>query len=503
MPSPFFAAPKAYSAQTMLLSLALAASGLLLTGCGNNNPTTRTNSDDLVSSPNTTATFLLTLQSPVHLTNVQARVIDTTTNRVLHEQIISNDDQLLIDLKKVDVPSRRLLYVELRPASVGQSSYYDPILDSSAAFNAPLRALIQSTDNPQTITVDPYTEIAFQRAQIRSGWLANRNDLSQLGMINASAVTAANSEVSAVFSVRNVSLTEGLSSREDLQKLTFSTNRSTTLNYFRFALGHIQHYVRDQGNTSAPYLAFSQKAAIDMLDGDLDGMTLYGFGDQTAIFLKNPLVQPIINTDPDRNQHPLLAIDQLSARSTYNIAVGEAIKQLFNPLFTNGSPEFLLINSYDYLNMTLAPVPNAPKLFGLHSPGAGNYTRAFGLATNQTVKNYLNADDTGLVSDIEQLAGIYKNPQGCQLDVRPNGRVILSQGTQRFEADIDRNFNDSVSRSSVDSQEYLINITTPSDSTPSFLQIRTDGANVLSAQNGRSLLDLPDQLSQVDLSCNF
>lgn len=502
MPSPFFVATKAYSAQTMLLSIALAVSGLLLTGCGGNNPTTRVTSDDLVSIPDT-STFGLTLQSPVRLTNVQARVIDTLTNRVLHEQLIINDDQLLINLKKIDVPYAGLVYVELRPALMGRSSYYDPILDNEATFNTPLRTLfkINAGSGSHNIIIDPYSEITFQRAQIRAGWLANRNDLSLLGLINISALNAANSEMNAVFGVRsNTQLSQGLNSREDIQKLTINSN---TLSYLRFALGHIQHYVREKGSNTAPYLAFSQKAAIDMLDGDLDGMTLHGFGDQADIFLSDPLAQPIINTDPERNQHSLLAADQAPSRSSYNVAVGEAIQQFFNPLFTNDSAEFALIKDYDYLNMTLRPVASAPKLFGLHSPGAGNYTRAFGLTNNQTVKNYLNADDTGLVSDIEQLAGIYQNPQGCQLEVRPNGRVILSQGTQRFEAAIDRNFNDSVSRSSVSSQNYLINITTPSDITPSFLQIRTDGSDILSAQNGRSLLDLPDQLSQVDLSCNF
>lgn len=504
MPSPFFTASKPYSASPLLLSVALATSGLLLTGCGGSNPTTRTNSTDLVSTPST-ATFTLTLQSPVRLTNVEARVIDAMSGRVLHQSVIANDHRVLVDIKRADVPAQRLLYVELRPAALNQSSYYDPILDSNRApFNTPLRTIVQSNTNSRTVVIDPYSEIAFQRAQIRSGWLTNRNDLSQLSLITLNALNAANSEVSAVFTVRSNSISQGLSSREDIQKLTVNTNQTNTLNYFRFALGHIQHYVRAQGNNSAPYLAFSQKAALDMLDGDLDGMTIHGFGDQAGIFLNTPLVEPILNIDPDRNQHPLLAVDQLPARSTYNNAVGESIKQFFNPLFDSGSAEFKLINGdYDYLNMTVRPVPSAPKLFGLHSPGAGNYTRAFGLSSGQTIKNFLNADDTGLVSDVEQIAGIYQNAQDCRLEIRPNGRVIFSQGNQRFEADIDRNFNDSMSRNSVDSQDYLINITTPSDSTPSFIQIRTEGTTIRSVQNGRSLLDTPDQLSQVDLSCEF
>lgn len=502
MPSPFFAATKPYSASPLLLSVVLAASGLLLTGCGGNTPTTRTNSDDLVSTPST-ATFTLTLQSPVQLTNVEARVIDTISGRVLYQGTISNTDKLLIDIRKADVPSQRLLYVELRPTALNQSSYYDPILDSSAPFNATLRALVQSNTNNRTVLIDPYSEIAFQRAQIRAGWLTNRTDLSQLSLINIGALNDANSEVSAVFSVRNVALTQGLSSRADIQKLNVNNNQSNNINYFRFALGHIQYYVSQQGRQTAPYLSFSQKAAIDMLDGDLDGMTLYSFGDQSQILLNDPLVQPIINTDPDRNQHAALAVDQDAARREYNLAVGESIRQFFNPLFESDTAEFRFINEYDYLNMTLRAVSTVPKLFGLHSPGAGNYTRAFGLPSNQLVKNYLNADDTGLVSDIEQISGVYQNSQNCRLEIRPNGRVVLSQGTQRFEADIDRNFNDSMSRTSVDSQAYLLNITTPSDSTPSFLQIRTDGVTILSAQNGRSLLEMPDQLSQIDLSCEF
>ena len=498
MPSPFFAASNPRLASPLLLSIVLATSGFMLIGCKGSNPTTRTTSSDLVPTPNT-STFKLTLQSPVELTNVEARVIDPISGQILHQEVIANDDQLTIELKASVLASKPLLYVELKPTGSNQSSYYDPIVDKKVPFNLPLRALVKNTTGSQKIVIDPYTEITFQRAQIRAGWLTNRSDLSQLGMINLNALNAATAEVDSVFNVRNnIVLSQGINARNDLKNLTLANNQLNILDYFRFALGHIQQYAQQQPNATSPYLIFSQKAALDMLDGDLDGLTLYGFGDRNKIFLNQPLVQPIINSDPNRNQQSLLAVDQLLARRVYNLAVGDAIKQLFNPLFVVGSAEFQLINLYDYLNLD-----SRGNRFSLRSAGAGNYTRAFGLADNQVLKNYLNADDTGLVSDIEQIAGLYQNSQGCQLELRPNGRVTLSQGTQYFTADIDRNFNDSMSRSNTASQAYLINITTPSDSTPSFLQVRTDGARILSAQSGRSLLDAPDQLAQVDLSCSF
>lgn len=504
MPSPVFAATKTDSAHHRLLGIALAVSGLMLGGCGGSNPTTRTNSPDLVSTPST-ATFRLTLQSPVRLINVEARVIDVLTGRVLHQEVITDGDRLNVDIMVRDVPSQRLIYTEFRPVALNRSRYYDPILDGEAPFTVTLRSIVQNAANNQTILIDPYTEIAFQRAQIRSGWFTNRTETSQLGLMSVNALKAANLEVGAVFNVRTINLLQGLSSRADIQELTITKNQNNVLNYFRFSLGHIQNHVRQQGGNPSPYLVFSQKAALDMLDGDLDGMTIYGFGDQSEILVNDPLVQPIVNANPERNQHILLAADQEPARRVYNLAVGDSIKHLFNPLFASGSAEFKLINEYDYLNLTVRTAIATPKSFGLHSPGAGNYTRAFGFEGTQTIKNEINADDTGLVSDIEQIAGIYQNSQGCRLEVRPNGVVVLSQGTQFFKADIDRNFNDSMSRSSASSQTYLINITTPSESTPSFLQISTEGERILSAQHGRSLLDLPsmDQLSSIDLRCDF
>lgn len=503
MPSPFFVAIKPRSARLML-SAALTAASVALLGCGANNPTTRTSSSGSNSTP-APATFQLTLQSPVRLTNVEAKVIDAVSGQIVHQSIISNDHRLNVNINRADTRSQRLLYVELRPSTLNQSSYYDPILDRDAPFNQTLRAMVSSPASNQTILIDPYSEIAFQRAQVRSGWLNNRMDITQLSLISINSLRAAQSEVAAVFNVRSVTLPQGLSSRTDLQRLNVTANQTRVLDYFRFSLGHVQYYVQQQGSVDAPYLAFSQKAAIDMLDGDLDGLTLHGFGDQDEIFLNNPLVQPIINNNPERNQHLLLAEDQLPARRTYNMGVGTTIKQFFEPLFPSGSAEFKLINDYDYLNMSTRTVPTPPRPFALHSPGAGNYTRAFGLTDGQLVKNFINADDTGLVNDIAQIAGIYQNPQGCRLAIQPNGKVMLTQGTQTAEADIDRNFGDSMSRADASSQSYLINITTPSDSTPSFLQIRTDGARVLFAQNGRSLLEMPstDQLSAVDLSCNF
>jgi len=504
MPSPFFAAIKRHPASPVLLGLALAVSGLSLSGCGGSNPTNRTNSDDLVSTP-VKDMVKLTLQSPVHLTNVEARVIDPQSGRVLHQGIIANDHRLIIELPRVDLPAQRPIYIELRPSTLNQSSYYDPIVGKTAVFGSTLRALVQSSGNTQTILIDPYTEIAFQRAQVRSGWLTNRNDISQLGLITQNSLTAATSEVGAVFTVRSTLLPYGISNENDLKKLSVVANQTNELDYFRFALGHVRHFVDKIGSNSAPYLAFSQKAALDMLDGDLDGMTLHGFGDQASILLANPLVQPIANNNPTRNQLELLAVDQATARSIYNLAVGDSIKAFFNPLFLAGSAEFRVINEYDYLNMATRFVANSSRPFGLHSTGAGNYTRAFGLTDNKVIENELNADDTGLISDIEQIAGFYQNAQGCRLEIRPNGRVVLSQGNQRFESDINRNLNDSMSRDSASSQAYLLNITTPSESTPSFLQIRTQGATVLFAQHGRSVLDNPstDQLSTVDLSCNF
>ncbi|MEC7120262.1 MAG: hypothetical protein VXW65_10215 [Pseudomonadota bacterium] len=500
MPSPFFVSVKPLVGG---IRAALITTSLLMVGCGGDGATTRT-------TPTTKPkpdekTFVLTIQSPVLLKNVEGLVVDTVTGQTIASKVLAEGHRIDFELVPSQLANRRLTYLELRPTSLNNSSYYDPITDRDAAFNQSLRALVNASGTTQSVVVDPYTEIAYQRAQIRAGWFDEQDDFSQLNKLKTAAMTAAYSEVNAVFSVRNINSVPSISSRDDLSNLLSSKTQSRAFNYFQFALGHIQHYVTQQGSIASPYLAFSQKAALDMLDGDLDGMTLRGFGDRAVDLIDRPLVkaQPILNNDPNRNNHKDLAEDQLDARSSYNPAVGDAIKGLFSPLFASTSPEFKVINDYDYLNFTAKKSNGTPRAYALHSPGAGNYTRAFGLTGSTLVKNSLNADDTGLVSDIEQLAGRYENASDCQLDIRPNGQVLLTQGTLRFENQIDRDFDDSLSRPTADSQRYLINVSTPSISMPEFIQIRTDGAQVLSARAGRSLDPLPDELSQVDLSCDF
>ncbi|HEY4713129.1 MAG TPA: hypothetical protein VIH30_02645, partial [Aquirhabdus sp.] len=77
----------------------------------------------------------------------------------------------------------------------------------------------------------------------------------------------------------------------------------------------------------------------------------------------------------------------------------------------------------------------------------------------------------------------------------------LSQGTQTYQAVVSRKFSDHLIRLAGD--HYLLNVTSADLTTPRFIQIRTIGAQVISAEVGRSSQQVPITLDITELSCTF
>jgi hypothetical protein len=92
---------------------------------------------------------------------------------------------------------------------------------------------------------------------------------------------------------------------------------------------------------------------------------------------------------------------------------------------------------------------------------------------------------------------------GCSLEIYPSGRILLTQGNNIYESTINREMGDTISRVNATTDRYLLNVVTPSDSLPSFIQVRTIGSQVVSATAGRSSELNPDVLQQIDATCTF
>ena len=222
--------------------------------------------------------------------------------------------------------------------------------------------------------------------------------------------------------------------------------------------------------------------------------------------IANPIlysgVTSLPNNDPDNTSENTLIRVNSNQRIQTGLALKQATIQYFNtvnaallaPSRTDGASLSYILN-YDY------GVFNQTATLRL---GAGNYTPAFGLLTGVNYTNALDVSDTpGRSNSIVQLNGVYKSTTttGCQLSVGYDGKIQLSQGSQVYEAIINREFSDSLTRTT--GNQYLLNVASPSLTSPRFIQINTVGAVITSANAGSSGQQTPITLDTTDLSCTF
>jgi hypothetical protein len=212
-------------------------------------------------------------------------------------------------------------------------------------------------------------------------------------------LTDASQEIVSVLRVRPNEHGLIYDTRSDLAQLAIGSANSARFSDMVFGIGHIMLYHNTHPTDATPALGLMRQLVKDLRDGDLDGLTLVGLGDRDRIYLNDPLVTPIINTDANHNTIAALAEDQRPARQAYNVPYGNVIKTFFNPIYLFGTPEYLLINTPNYED------GSSQSLFGIHSIGAGNYTRAFGLKIGETLQSFVNSDDTRLISATELCGG--------------------------------------------------------------------------------------------------
>lgn len=504
LPTPLHA-PRALTAALLALTL--------LSGCGENQPTTRINSDDTAVTP-----YYKTVQalSPVKVENVTFNFYSIGNSEKLGSVALSSGNGALfdVDLRGSIGQTHRGLLVEMVPASGAR--YYDPVADQMLPLTTTLHAMaIMPTTNegkaPLLIKVTPFSELAVRRALARHG--LEGVTLDHLRQLSLSTLQAALSEVASVFQLRSNDAFAPISDQASLSQIRLgpinTTAYATALMDTSMSLGHVLVAQRQLGQSAHPWMDYADAVSADFSDGDLDGMALAGHGDSgpfKRLVSRSVIETPVIqNTDPTQNTPAKLASAQFETRNRYHRTLGELVVPFLAPRL--GSEEALYLRQFNFagLSQTGAPasVPNSS--FDLHTSGVGNYTPAFGLMpgiTSQQAISFIN--NTGAQPlRLDALAGRYDNGAGCQLQITETGWVRLTQGSTTTEASINNEILDTLTRPDAQSSHYVLNVGTPRTPKPSFVQVRTLSTTLLQAVAGYSADPVPDQLSDTISTCNF
>lgn len=501
-----------YSALPISIALSM---GLVLVGCGaGNNPTTRTQTPTPPSSTARTS-YNLTVQSPVLLKNIKVTVTDTSTGAVIVQSVIQSGNEAVLEIPLAYLQTDHVIMITLSPID-NTSIYFDPLLNNAlgamTGFNQSLHGLITMNNKDKVAKVDPFSEIIYQRALIRSGTL----DISKpnLNTLTTSQLTSANNEMTMAFGTdatksfsvffNNPTSIAAINLYDTVAGVAYVNGQaSSTVS----ALGQMALYVQNNSTDSAPYLNFAARAGLDMRDGDLDGMTTVGGENINDVLITNPILYSGIvsepNIDPDNTN--LVSINT-QQRKQRGIALTQATKTYFDTI--NASvPQASRTDSasLDYISKFDFGAEAGTRV------GAGNYTLTFGLPTSfptdgdgNKIKKALDASEaSGRSHDIMQLNGTYLGSGGCQLNIGYDGTIQLNQGTLSFTTTVSRKFSDSLRQYPTGSNQYILNAASADLTAPRFIQIKTIGAHVVSAEAGRSTEQFPITLSTTELHCDF
>ena len=245
-------------------------------------------------------------------------------------------------------------------------------------------------------------------------------------------------------------------------------------------------------------------------------MTIFGGDTAGTVQITNPIlytgITSVPNSDPDHTDVASLITVNKDQRKQHGVVLKQATIHYFDtinaalPVTARTDTASLdYVQNFDfgifaaaYTTSGYGTTPTEPS----YRIGAGNYTRAFGLPTGTDSKQAIDASDApDRSNDIMQLNGTYQATNGCQLRIGYDGVVQLSQGTQTYQAIVSRKFSDRLIRLSGD--HYLLNVTSADLTAPRFIQIRTIGAQIISADAGRSTNQVPITLDTTELSCTF
>lgn len=549
---------------TKALVIALLSAGLL-TACGGGGSTNRDAGPDDGGTTTPETTYKLTISSPVAFKNVNVRIINLANEEVA-KGTIADGNNLVLDIKSSN--TGKYLIAEIS-ANGSSSSYFDPTLNKFAPFNTTLHRVFGMLPQTTNASINPFTEIAYQRVLVRSGSMdQTKPDISNISLTD---IVYAEDEIASVFRIGISSEFQGnipefspITKQSDYAALVFKDQENPPntkpqyLNAF-FALGHYLVQQKNNPADTTPYMTFAKRAAEDMRDGSLDGLTIVGDGTDTksnSYTLNNPIIGPSpLNTDPAlniiKNFDPnkpnesnlgTLKGTQKAVREAYAQSQRNTLIPFMESLPSNdtlGLAAFKGFNFAEGYNSVEGGFTTTT--FAMHSFGAGNYKRAFGiepviLKKGETqlfrdidcVGTYytenreeaaitpktsdcmigLNADGQGPnkpYNTIEALVGKYTGTESCKLTVSFTGHLSLTKGGQTFNASINRDESDALIRTEANPavQSYLLNVASTNKDPVEFIQLKVVNQKVISAVAGTSTQKYPKVLDNQKLSCTF
>lgn len=540
--------------------LIILSSTTLLSACGGGGGG---GTDRISTTGNTTVeekTYPLAIHSQVEVKNAKVRLIDAATDQVIAEATLAQGSTFNFDVKQSNARNK-LLIAELSGIDA-TSTYYDPTLDKQAPLNATLHAAFVMPDNDLKMTISPFTEIAYRRALVRAGNMDPAQPDNKLLAYNVSANTNTNANDAAInetrlaFRLYSALPTPDIASKADLNKFLYNASgiqnppntQDQYLNMF-FSIGHYMIQHTENPSDPTPYLTFAKRAAEDMRDGSLDGLTIMGDGTNAGIRLSNSIISNIrsdgslnINRDPANNTAVKTAQYQLEFRQNYGTRLKNNILAFLGTLNTVDPAGQNILQSYDYIQSPTNT--NISTSAGIHTSGAGNYKRAFGLEpvllplyqsadikvgtydgttcnlsnpvkqnntagspdeyAYSTCMSGLNADGSyDGKNDIEGLVGKYTSTEGCKLAIQFNGTITLSKDGQTYTNSINRDISDALIRLSSGPEDYVMNVSSANTNPPQFLQFRISNQVIQSVTAGTSVAQFPTTLSDQKLVCHF
>ena len=224
----------------------------------------------------------------------------------------------------------------------------------------------------------------------------------------------------------------------------------------------------------------------------------------------------INNIDPAKNTLINIASNQTNIRETFATSLKNSVLQLASYY----KQPTLNPNGYDLLQMQsyAAGIPAIDSNTVFRINGAGDYRRAVGFAdTTATCNGSIYPCKQGITGvniinpnlpSIAYLVGHYADAaSGCQLNIRANGVLELTKGTQVFRSTLDADSTDNLLQVDKATHLYLLNSSTTEPDNAAleytFVQVNIKANQVLGASAGVDTRKAPDQLKSTQLQCSF
>lgn len=544
------------------------ASLLALSACTGEGDSIRILDDGKTDTKTTKTTTDVTVHATMPLNNGSMSVYDLTNDKSLFtanykkadvsgkkaEEITTADKGLstAVSVEKADIPKSAVLLVKLG-ATDKNATYYDPVLNKNTAIptDKPLLALANTSSSGtfSALNATPYTTLALYRALARTGWFFEHNTLPTDSQLAAhikqhpafvSQYNTATREAASSLNFVDLGLSP-LENQAALVSLAVNDSNKNTVARSLYnwitTIANMKNYASAFPNTAtAPYFTFAHDLAKDFYDGDIDGATLMGLGNNGSNLVSNPmLLANIANTDPNSSNDNIYD-NQRGILIDYERKLHTQISGIINTLVSQSPSDkqaavrqhltSKVLADYDTTDETEnaatqekkrndTKIKNATITYAdyraassrnIAYTGMGNKTRAFGLVNGKNRVTNINSDDALILPlTLNSVIGKYTTT-GCTLTIDTNGVVTLKTNGNTYQTLADREENDSIDRIGANnSQNYMLNVSSSDEAKTQrrFIQINVDNRKVTSVSTAIASSANSTALANPEASCRF